>query len=917
MESITCLLRLLRSPFMLLFILDYACAWHQLDNSKFHCWPLSNPNENNYLEDCMGFHMDFVVDPPSEITSGDTFMVNFTLHAADSFFDWGVRNDTPYAEMYEPVFKGYGSGAEAKAWCTNTKCPPPSAAKKTNCCYHHVNLHSCPQEALRGSICGPWVPPDGDIFTHTQSQVGSSSQTEWFTTVALVPTGVTSIIVHVRVGNLQGALHHVVTVNPRSVCGDKVCEEEEGESCSTCPADCGNCPLSPAALSAIAIVSVFVLVGFCSIFAYFYWRQEKMLWDESWIIDYSEIKADTGMRAFMGSVISFRSNNSASSGGGGFASNAQSRQMFTETGILNGQTIAIKKVNKMNFQLDKRIRKEVKQIRYIHHPNLCKFIGGSIVVPDVVILTEYCPKGGLNDVLLNDDVPLNWSFRFSFCNDIARGMNYLHNSKIFHGRLKSSNCVIDDRWVVKITDYGLPCYRHEEGNEDEDLTYRQQMNRIYTAPECVQNPNALMTPGADAYSFSVIMVEIASRQEPCDSDDFDRIDSRWRPSLPDLTDCDGSAEEDKCPCPDDYVKLIKRCWDENPNVRPPFSQIKNTLYNINPNKKSPVDIMMQLMEKYSKHLETLVAERTQDLMFEKQKTDRLLYSMLPKPVADDLRQGNPAQAENFNQCTIFFSDIVGFTSLSSESSPFEVVALLNKLYVTFDSIIDIYDVYKVETIGDAYMVVSGVPQRNGNQHAGEIASMALDLVKVCETFIIPHKPDQNLKIRAGIHSGSVVAGVIGLKMPRYCLFGDTVNTASRMESTGEALKIQASEACVNVLHQLGGYIYDQRGELAVKGKGIMLTYWLTGKVQNNHPLDSTHTLITTTGVELIDNHELSNSKQTEFPATNEEHDLMEMNDTSVNRKISLPGNSLPGSMDPEADTVSTSSQTNLVFESTI
>ena len=126
------------------------------------------------------------------------------------------------------------------------------------------------------------------------------------------------------------------------------------------------------------------------------------------------------------------------------------------------------------------------------------------------------------------------------------------------------------------------------------------------------------------------------------------------------------------------------------------------------------------------------------------------------------------------------------------------------------------------------MVASGLPTRNGNRHAGEIASMSLDLLAACSTFRIRHMPDRQLQLRVGIHTGPCVAGVVGLKMPRYCLFGDTVNTASRMESGGLALRIHLSNTTQVVLEELGGYKTECRGEIEVKGKGRMTTFWLLG-----------------------------------------------------------------------------------------
>ncbi|KAK6639365.1 Nitrogen permease reactivator protein [Polyplax serrata] len=198
-------------------------------------------------------------------------------------------------------------------------------------------------------------------------------------------------------------------------------------------------------------------------------------------------------------------------------------------------------------------------------------------------------------------------------------------------------------------------------------------------------------------------------------------------------------------------------------------------------------------------------------------------------VASQLIKGQSVIAETYDQVTIYFSDIVGFTSLSAESTPMQVVDLLNDLYTCFDSIIENFDVYKVETIGDAYMVVSGLPVRNGNLHAREIARMSLALLEQVQDFRIRHRPATQLKLRIGMHTGPCVAGVVGLKMPRYCLFGDTVNTASRMESSGEALKIHVSPKTKEVLDTFKTFELEYRGKVEMKGKGVMPTYWLLGE----------------------------------------------------------------------------------------
>ncbi|XP_036068901.1 uncharacterized protein LOC112140879 isoform X2 [Oryzias melastigma] len=209
-------------------------------------------------------------------------------------------------------------------------------------------------------------------------------------------------------------------------------------------------------------------------------------------------------------------------------------------------------------------------------------------------------------------------------------------------------------------------------------------------------------------------------------------------------------------------------------------------------------------------------EKTEDLKHQRQLAEDLLHQMLPKSVAKQLRRQKHVEAESYERVTIFFSDIVGFTSISASCTPLQVVEMLNNLYMCFDTRIESYDVYKVETIGDAYMVVSGLPERNGDKHADEIAKMALDLVAAVRQVSIPHMPKERLQLRAGIHTGPCVAGIVGYKMPRYCLFGDTVNTASRMESTSLPQKIHTSSETYLALIKDNAYELQLRGEIEVK-----------------------------------------------------------------------------------------------------
>eukprot|EP00062_Callorhinchus_milii_P001182 gi/632936239/ref/XP_007893106.1/ PREDICTED: retinal guanylyl cyclase 2 [Callorhinchus milii] len=431
------------------------------------------------------------------------------------------------------------------------------------------------------------------------------------------------------------------------------------------------------------------------------------------------------------------------------------------------------------FELMKDLRQE----------NVNLFLGFFYDCGLLAIVTEFCTRGSLQDLLSNQDVKLDWMFKSSLLLDLIKGMKYLHHRDYVHGRLKSRNCVVDGRFVLKVTDYG---YMEVVEAQRVPLAEPKVEDFLWTAPEILRklNPFHNGTKKGDVYSFSIIMQEVVVRGPPY--------------CMFDLT-------------VEDIIQKVKK---PPPVFRP----------NINPDHAPPECI--QLM----RHCWTEVPERRYNFeeIFDQ---DSACQEAVQWSVSESLKLGNTVEPEHFDQVSLYFSDIVGFTTISANSEPIEVVDLLNDLYTLFDAVLDNHDVYKVETIGDAYMVASGLPTRNGNRHTAEIANMSLDILSAVGTFKMRHMPDVPVRIRIGLHSGPCVAGVVGLTMPRYCLFGDTVTTASRMESSGFPYRIQVNQSTVKILQDLNeGYRLQLRGRAELKGKAIEETYWLVGKDGFTKPL---------------------------------------------------------------------------------
>jgi class 3 adenylate cyclase len=218
---------------------------------------------------------------------------------------------------------------------------------------------------------------------------------------------------------------------------------------------------------------------------------------------------------------------------------------------------------------------------------------------------------------------------------------------------------------------------------------------------------------------------------------------------------------------------------------------------------------------------------TKNLVTEREKAENLLLNILPESIAKRLQKDSDTIADSFEEVTVLFSDIVDFTRLSGEISPTELVNLLNEIFSRFDRLVELHGLEKIKTIGDSYMVVGGLPLPR-RDHAESVAEFALDMQQ--EIDAVNAQQGHAFMMRIGIHSGPVVAGVIGLKKFIYDLWGDTVNIASRMESHGLPGYIQVSDATYEYLKDK--YVFQERGSIHVKGKGEMTTYFLKERKQN-------------------------------------------------------------------------------------
>ncbi|OWA50761.1 Atrial natriuretic peptide receptor 1 [Hypsibius exemplaris] len=515
-----------------------------------------------------------------------------------------------------------------------------------------------------------------------------------------------------------------------------------------------------------------------------------------------------------------------------------------KTATIDNMTFSLLEFSEPKQRVPPSLQREAFMLRLIQHNNVQKFVGIAVNDSNICdyMVGEICQKGSLQDLIEDTRMNLDWEFKNSLIKDLTSGLVYLHGSAIkSHGFLNDNTCQIDSRFILKIGGYGFDCLRTHEELQSFHFSQVDRNIRplLWRAPELLRRtmPPA-GTPKGDIYSYAILLQQIILRTEPFQKGNQHHFGKEntvlnigdiihdvargatppLRPPIP-MSACSAGLHE-----------LMEVCWNEEPTARPTTIRIQAMVKTaINKSGDNIVDYLIKRMESYSSELEAQVDMKTKEFMEERQRAAGILQEILPKVVAEALSKGHTILPEIYKSTTVYFSSIVGFKEYVMQArSPLETVTMLNNLYHVCDGVIGSLDVFKVEVVVDSYLVVSGLPVRNGDRHVEHIASMALQLKKEISSLMSTNR-EHNFKLRVGIHSGPCVAGVVGLKMPRYCIFGDTVNTASRMESHGEAGKIHCSDKTKARLDDFDDFVLVERGTMNIKGKGQMTTYWLVGR----------------------------------------------------------------------------------------
>ncbi|XP_055330540.1 atrial natriuretic peptide receptor 1-like [Paramacrobiotus metropolitanus] len=423
--------------------------------------------------------------------------------------------------------------------------------------------------------------------------------------------------------------------------------------------------------------------------------------------------------------------------------------------------------------------------------------------------------------------------------DFLEGLSFIHHSRLhYHGRLSTFNCWIDKHFTLKLMHVATDRILGQLETVDNVMdclgpTYCSWEPLFWLVPKLDavdQWDSAVRSMQAvDIFSSGLILYDILTAGSLYRKMQ-DMLGTSTVVSMEHTLDNPLIAAVDFMEIAE-LASVIHNCLSTFPEDRLSIKQLRSQLRECSPllapemNQYKLFDKIYRQLCLYSNQLELEVILRSRSLRDARRRCDAIVRQYLPKEIADALRAGRLVVPEMFDCVTISFTQLYGFTSLTRDASPEQVITVISKIEDFVDVATGVYDVYKVEAVSDSVLVASGLPNRIGSEHVRRLADFSLLLLQLLPSLSLP----EELHLMQGLHSGSCAAGVVGVKRPRYCLFGDTINVASRMCSQGLPGRIHLSCASAALLHEFDdqGYVIELRGLQQIKGRGDMLTYWLS------------------------------------------------------------------------------------------
>ncbi|XP_064649403.1 atrial natriuretic peptide receptor 1-like [Lineus longissimus] len=518
-------------------------------------------------------------------------------------------------------------------------------------------------------------------------------------------------------------------------------------------------------------------------------------------------------------------------------------QIIQWPGKWKGHTIGIRLMNISDMNdLSQSTKRMLLWIRdNIIHQNVLRFHGLTLVDADRYVVSEYCAKGPMLDILQDEKFTLNNDIKFSLATDIVAGMCYLHSHGVVHGNLKSSCCIIDSRWTVKITDWEY-VHLYEtlkqkkspllaiRPNADDVGKQQAAFREFWTAPEILRaNFDIDVSQSCDIYSFAIILQEIFSREDPyAEHADVMNPDDVLKAVV---NNCLRPEHTDESPVR--IRQIMEIAWADDSSTRPSFEQIAKMLKHANPTKKNMLDSMMEAMEEYTIQLEEKVEERTSELTSAKANMEQLLFANVPNFVAQKLVNNESVPPQEHKSVALLVVELNNLAAACQENKPDKNMQLLSELHRDIDVIVGKRrDIYKVQLFGDTVICVSGLTKKFGKKHVLRMAALALELVNLAISKYQPEESTDSLKniiCRCGLHCGPVQSGVLGNSAGNYVIFGDAINAAITLMYSSCAMKIQISEHCYKVLQNTGMFQMEKAAVITLKDRSTMQTYWLLGK----------------------------------------------------------------------------------------